>query len=48
MKHVYTIWVGGVEINDYYLSEQMAQDLAELWRANGYEDVEIEVTKCVV
>ena len=40
---VYSVWVGGGEIGDYYinlLSE--AREIAKAWRDKGYDDVAIE------
>lgn len=36
---VYSVWVGGVEVNDYYLTEEFAKAIAELFEDNGYIDV---------
>jgi len=42
----YTIWVGGVEVNDYYLeSETEAEKIAEEYIEDGYDDVVIEAVK---
>lgn len=38
----YTVWVGGVEVNDYYLDFERASELANEWRADGYDDVVVE------
>lgn len=38
----YSVWVGGCEVNDYYLTKEQAEDLAEEYKADGYDDVEIE------
>lgn len=38
----YTVWVGGVEVNDYYLTAEAAQTLANTYIENGYDDVVIE------
>jgi len=35
----YTVWVGGVEANDYYLTRDEAQALAEEYFTDGYVDV---------
>jgi hypothetical protein len=40
LKH--TVWVGGVEVNDYYLSKEDAETLAEKYRKEGYDDVIVE------
>ena len=38
----YTVWVGGGEINDYYLTLEEATNLAEYWKNLGYDEVQIE------
>jgi hypothetical protein len=38
----FTVWVGGVEVNDFYLSEPDAIRLAEHYLGQGYDDVQIE------
>jgi len=38
----YTVWSGGVELNDYYVSLDEAENIAEKWEAMGYDDVVIE------
>mgnify|MGYP003115157447 FL=1 len=38
----YTVWVGGIEANQYYLTKSEAEKLAAVYRAEGYEDVYIE------
>jgi hypothetical protein len=42
MENLYTVWVGGVEVNDQYLTEQQAEQLANDYRNVGHEDVIIE------
>ena len=40
---VYSVWVGGGEVNDYYENElKDARAIAKSWRENGYDDVAIE------
>jgi hypothetical protein len=39
---IWTVWVGGVEINDYYMTHARALEVAEDWREQGYDDVAIE------
>lgn len=39
----YGVWVGGVEVNDYYLSQEMADYIADLFKSEGYDDVVVEV-----
>ena len=38
----YTVWVCGVEANQYYLTKGEAEKLAAIYRAEGYRDVYIE------
>ena len=38
----YTVWVGGTEVNDYYLEYDDAMKLAESYRKEGYTDVIVE------
>jgi hypothetical protein len=38
----YTVWVGGIEINDHYLNLRDAKELAEKYRLKGYRDIAIE------
>lgn len=38
----YSVWVGGSEVNDYYLTKEQAEDLAEEYKEDGYDDVVIE------
>lgn len=38
----YTIWVGGSEVNAYYLTRESAEDIAAAWKDRGYDDVVIE------
>lgn len=40
--HRFTVWAGGVEVNDYMLTESEAQAIARSWREQGYDDVQIE------
>ena len=38
----WTVWVGGGEINDYLLTEKEAQELAQIWKDKGYDEVVVE------
>lgn len=38
----YTVWVGGIEVNDYYLTKEEAESLAFKYKDDGYDDVIIE------
>lgn len=37
----YSVWVGGTEINDHYLTKVQAQQCVEYWTNEGYDDVAI-------
>ena len=41
-KSTYTVWVGGVEVNDYYLTQESALQIARAWIDQGYDDVQID------
>ena len=41
----YTVWVGGTEVNDEYLTKEEAENLAFEYKDVGYEDVIIEKIK---
>ena len=44
---LYTVWVGGVEVNDdYYDNIHEARLLAREYVSKGYTDVFIEARKC--
>lgn len=38
----YVVWVGGVEITDYLVTMREAQEIANLYREDGYTDVHIK------
>lgn len=39
----YTVWVGGCEVNDYYLkTREEAEEIADFYKDEGYDDVIIE------
>ena len=42
MDTVYTVWVGGVEVNDYYMDKKDAEYMAEFYKDEGYDDVVIQ------
>lgn len=35
---LYSVWVGGFEINDYYLTYEKAQRVEAAWKSYGYKD----------
>ena len=41
---IYTVWVGGGEINDHLLTARQATDIAREWSDKGYDDVVIEIS----
>jgi len=38
----YTVWVGGSEVNNYHLTLIEAEELADEYIEDGYDDVQIE------
>ena len=38
----YSVWVGGSEVNDYYLTKDEATTLAQKYIDQDYDDVRIE------
>ena len=38
----YTVWVGGTEVNDHYLTKKQAYNLADYYQSYGYDDIIIE------
>jgi hypothetical protein len=42
---VYSVWVAGGEINDYYLTREAAERVAKAWRVYGYTDATIREEK---
>jgi hypothetical protein len=42
IKSVYTVWVGGVEVNDHYLNLSEAKAIEQEYLSEGYHDVSIE------
>jgi len=41
----YVVWCGGVEVNDYYLTKQDAEKLAQTYIDDGYDDVVVELVQ---
>ena len=37
----YTVYVGGEEVNDDYLSKDEAEEIAASWERDGYDDVQV-------
>ncbi len=44
----YTVWVGGVEVNDYLLTYDKAKNLAFEYETNEYDDVSIQEIKILL
>lgn len=42
VNNIYTVWVGGIEINDRYLDFDEATKTARIYRLYGFDDVVIE------
>jgi hypothetical protein len=40
-RTAYTVFVGGVEVNDYLLPKKRAERLARQYRMDGYDDVAV-------
>lgn len=38
----YSVWVGGIEVNDYLMTKNEAEKLANEYRADGYDDVYVD------
>lgn len=38
----WTVWVGGGEINSYYLDKERAEELVQIWKDKGYDEVVAE------
>ena len=45
MERRFTVWIGGLEANDNYLTKKEAESLAANYVATGYDDVVIEEMK---
>lgn len=45
MYKVFSVWVGGSEVNDYYLTMDEAVRIADEYVDDGYEDVHIVESK---
>jgi len=45
-KKLWTVWVGGIEVNDYHFTnKESAEKLADEYRNDDYDDVVIEQLK---
>ena len=42
IDNVWTVWVGGTEVNDYYMAKDKALSLASYWEGMGYDDVKVQ------
>ena len=41
-EKLYTVWVGGMEVNDHYLNKEKADALAQEYIDDDYDDVIVE------
>lgn len=39
MKKQYTVFVGGMEVSEFYLTQEQARLIADRWISKGYDDV---------
>lgn len=39
---MWTVWVGGSEVNNYYRTKEEAEALARIWKDDGYDDVVVQ------
>ena len=39
----YTVWAGGTEVSDYYLDKAKAEQLANKYKSEGYDDIKIQM-----
>jgi hypothetical protein len=42
MSNLYSVWVGGAEVNDHLLNKEEAYALAHVYKEDGYDDVQID------
>ena len=42
MNERWTVWVGGIEVVDYLVSKQVANQIKKEWLSKGYTDCKIE------
>ena len=45
MDRNYSVWVGGVEVTDYLVTEEVANEIAQQYKDDGYDDVAIDEVK---
>ena len=41
-ERLYTVWVGGGEVNNYLMTKENAEKLAQEYIDDGYDEVQIE------
>ena len=39
---IYTVWVGGIEVTDYLVNYQQANEILKSYLDDGYTDIKIE------
>ena len=42
MEKKYSVWVGGGEVNSYLLKKEEAEEIAQSWIEQGYDEVVID------
>lgn len=42
MEEKFVVWVGGVEVNDHLLTKEKAEELAQEYIDDDYDDVVVE------
>ena len=42
LKDLYTVWVGGIEVTDYLVNYQQANEILKRYLDDGYTDIKIE------
>jgi hypothetical protein len=42
MNKEWTVWVGGGEVTDFYVTETEARTIAQMYRRMGYDDVSVQ------
>jgi hypothetical protein len=39
---IWSVWVGGSEVNDHSLTKDKAESVAQDWKDEGYDDVQVD------
>lgn len=46
-KYIYTVYVGGSEVNDYYLTKLEAENLAQDYLDDDYPIEDVIIVECI-